>query len=124
MRLRQVIEVPSIIQNITFCIIASARSPFLLSYALKKAMKKLQDCVYDIFLLLPSDMNYEHRLSQIYELLKYATEKEKNVFCLYYEQKLPVKEIASLLDKDKSTISRQLSAFRSRVRLRYLYLTK
>lgn len=87
-------------------------------------MKKLQDCVYDIFLLLPSDMNYEHRLSQIYELLKYATEKEKNVFCLYYEQKLPVKEIASLLDKDKSTISRQLSAFRSRVRLRYLYLTK
>ena len=87
-------------------------------------MKKLQDCVYDIFLLLPSDVNYENRLSQIYDLLEYATEKEKEAFRLYYEQKLSVKEIASLLDKDKSTISRQLSAFRSRARLRYLYLTK
>lgn len=87
-------------------------------------MKKLQDCVYDIFLLLPSDVNYEHRLSQIYELLEYATEKEKEVFCLYYEQKLSVKEIASFLNKDKSVVSRQLSAFRSGVRLRHLYLTK
>lgn len=89
-------------------------------------MKTLQDPVWDIFGLLPSDVNYHNRLEQIENELQLhsTTSRMEECFKLYYWQKLSLTEIAKFLGITKSTASRHLSAFRARVRLRYLYLTK
>ena len=89
-------------------------------------MKSLHDLVYDVFGVTPYDIRYKECLEAVQLELSRPTlsPKLKETLLLYYQQKLTVTQISSLLEVNKSTISRRLSDFRIKLKLRYIYLTK
>ena len=89
-------------------------------------MKSLHDLVFDVFCITPGDVRFKDCLEVIQSELSRPTlsPKLKETLLLYYQQKLTVTQISSLLGVNKSTVSRRLSDFRIKLKLRYIYLTK
>lgn len=89
-------------------------------------MKSLHDLVFDVFGIMPDDVRYKDCFEAVQLEMHRPTLslKVKETLLLYYHQKLTVSQIASLLGVDKSTVSKRLSGFRIKLKLRYIYLTK
>lgn len=88
----------------------------------KKKMN-LHDIVLDTFGILPSDSDYPNRLKQIeFELTNNTTSKRQfDCINLYYFDGLKIDDVSKRLEIEKSTVSRHLSTFRERCKLKYLY---
>ena len=85
-------------------------------------MKSLHDIVFDVFGILPNDKRYIPAKKLIFTILqsKLTTDRTREIVSLYYFQYLTVSEISELLELNKSTVSKCLSTFRFRVRVKYL----